>query len=104
MRDHNPGVGSFQRKYSDEQRAAVTIAYLDRNIRPARRIVELAAEGKLADTDGAPVARFQVVEDTIRTLARDERRARVGQRRTMLQEAPAHEAVEELRRRLVSAL
>jgi hypothetical protein len=65
-------------------------------------VAEHAATGRLVDRSGNTVAPFEVPEDTVRTLARDERRARLGERSTALQDMPHRDAIEQLRRRLLA--
>jgi hypothetical protein len=90
---------TFQRKYSDEQRGAIEQAWGDRNIRPARRIATLAAEGELT-FDGELVDAFVVSCQTISDIGRRYlRRREKHQQRLIAQQGPK-DSVEMVRRRL----
>ncbi len=93
---------TFPRVYGDDQRKAVQQAYADRNIRPARRICELAAEGALT-CDGELIPAFSIKESTVRDIGRRFEQRRAGVRETPLADLAPRDAVEQLRRRLVSA-
>jgi hypothetical protein len=94
---------TFARKYNDEQRSAVEIAWGDRAIRPAARIVELARSGDLSDTHGRPVEAFELPESAVRTLgARYVRRRQ--QHEIELRRGTSPDALEQLRRRMLLAL
>jgi hypothetical protein len=73
----NTGAGgAWQRIYTDDQRDAMAEAYEDRRIRPARRIIELAAEGTLKEG----LEPFKINSPaTIASLARELRKSRAGQ-------------------------
>jgi hypothetical protein len=92
----------FHERYSDEQREAIAAAYVDRRIRPARRVVELAAAGELM-WNGQPLGPFETNASTVRSLASAHARRRAGLARSELAVAPPQDAVEALRRRLVNA-
>lgn len=92
----------FDAKYSDEQRDAAAIAYLDRNIRPAGRVVQLAKRGELRYGD-AVLEPFDITPDAVRTYASRLRKARAGELKSGLTDADPRDAVEMLRRRLLSA-
>lgn len=95
-------MASFQRKYTDEQREALCEAYEDRRVRPARRVVELAAAGELTHK-GQKVEPFTVGEDYIRDQVRHLRKRRRGLTTSELAQAAPRDAIEILRRRLVNA-
>lgn len=92
----------FDAKYSDEQRDAAAIAYLDRNIRPAGRVVQLAKRGELRYGDEI-LEPFDITPDAVRTYASRLRKSRAGELKSGLTDAAPRDAVEMLRRRLVSA-
>lgn len=94
--------GTFTKKYSDAERAAITYAYEDRQIRPASRVVELAASGELTH-QGEKVPPFETNANTVRDFARDLRKKRRGERTSQLADQPPRDAIEQLRRRLVNA-
>jgi hypothetical protein len=94
--------GTFSSKYSDGQRAAVVAAFVDRGI-TAPAVVELASAGNL-EHDGEQLAPFEMPASTVRSLARDARRRRSGAMRAELANAAPADALEDLRRRLVSAI
>jgi hypothetical protein len=96
-------AGPFESPYSDEQRDAVTTAYLDHAIRPARRVSALARAGKLRHGDDE-LAPFTVGENTIRDWARHRRRQRAGELNGKLSALPPLDAVEAVRRRLLNAV
>lgn len=87
--------------YTEQQRTAIEDAYLDEGIRPARRIADRAARGELR-CDGEPVAPFRTSESSVRDLARRARKRRAGRLQSKLAELPPRDAVEALRRRLLS--
>lgn len=97
-----PVSGSFSSKYSDEQRAAVVAAFVDGGS-TAPAIVDLASAGTL-EHDGEQLAPFEMPASTVRSLARDARRRRSGAMRLDLANAAPADALEDLRRRLVSAI
>jgi hypothetical protein len=88
-------------KYTAEQRDAMAHAFEDRGIRPASRVVALAAEGKLT-VDGRRVDAFDCNENTVRDEASKLRRRRAGDRRSKLIAETPRDSVEALRRQLVS--
>lgn len=77
-------------------------AFEDKSIRPASRVVELAAAGELT-LNGQPVAAFKCNADTVRHEARVLRKRRAGRVTSKLAETAPADAVETLRRRLVNA-
>jgi hypothetical protein len=90
-------------KYTKAEKHAVSEAYLDRGIRPARRIHELAKAGELT-YNGEKLPAFEMPVNSITAYARDLHRRRAGKGRSALADAPPLDAVEALRRRLVAAL
>lgn len=93
-------MSTLQAAYSDDERDAMVEAYLDRGIRPARRIVELAEAGELKP--GLPAFKVRGREGTIRSLSSEARRRRAGKVRSELAGLPPRDALEALRQRLVS--
>lgn len=93
---------TFQAKYSDAQREAVAVAYIDRKVRPAKAVCDLAARGELPH-NGEQLEPFTIGPDAVRTYAARLRRARQGTLKAGLTDVPARDAVEALRVRLVSA-
>lgn len=95
-------MGAFQRVYTDDQRAALASAYADAKIRPLRRIVELAREGRLSH-EGRECGPFHATTSSVYDLGRRKLREREGTAPTKLEELDGRDAIELLRRRLVSA-
>jgi hypothetical protein len=95
-------MAAFEEKYTDQQRDAIAHAYEDRRIRPARKVVQMAAAGEL-DYHGEILKPFEATENTVRDLARKLRRARAGETTSQLAHAEPRDAIETLRRRLVNA-
>lgn len=89
---------AFDRVYTDEQRDALADAYLG-GIRPARRVVELAALGRLQPG----LAPFDCKVNTVRDFAS---KARKRRRRTAADAAPdgAAAAIDQLRADLLTAV
>lgn len=85
----------LERKYNDEQRDAVGRAF-EGGIRPAGRVVELAAAGELPGADGEPLEPFAVPESSVRALARRWRRQGRAKTRELADLEP-RDAVEALR-------
>lgn len=92
----------FETKYTDEQRDALAHTYEDRRIRPARLVVQLAADGQL-EWKGQKLEPFHTTENTVRSLADQLRKSRAGTRSSDLATIPHKDAIEQLRRRLVAA-
>jgi len=88
-------------KYSAEQKDAAAFAYEDRGVRPARRVVELAAAGEL-EHNGEKLPPFQITQDMVRWSASQLRKKRAGLAKSVLTEVPTRDAVEAFRRRAVS--
>lgn len=95
-------MGAFQRKWSDEQRDAMVSARLDRGM-TYRRVMELATAGALTAPDGSKLAPFKPPLSTVASLARDEKKRRMGRQTTQLAQLEPRDAIEALRRRLLSA-
>lgn len=91
----------FAPKYTQRQRDALAFAYLDRGIRPARRVVELAAAGQL-ELDGEKLPAFTTNQNAVRDFAAKLRKTRDGKTASTLADAPPRDAIETLRRRLIS--
>ena len=94
-------MARFAEKYSQRERDAMAEAVVDARIAP-RRVVELAARGELHDGFGAPLEPFETNATTIRDLARRLRRRRAGLEVSALAAEPHRDAIEKLRRRLIS--
>jgi hypothetical protein len=92
---------SFAAVYTPEQREAMAVAIVDRGIKPARRVVELAAAGELT-LDGRTLAPFATNENTVRDCARNVRKRRAGELKSDYATMPPRDAVEAMRRRLLS--
>lgn len=94
-------VPSFTHIYTNQQREALATTYEDRHVRPASRVAELAAAGELV-LDGERLAPFATSENTVRDCARKLRNRRAGELKSNLATAPPRDAIETLRRRLIS--
>jgi len=89
-------------KYSAGQREALAVAFEVRRIRPARRVVEMAAAGEL-EHNGVRLEPFEANEASVRGYAAYLRKRRAGQLSSPLEDASRRDAVERLRVRLVRA-
>ena len=85
--------------YTPDQRRAVQQTYGDRNIRPARAIVDLAAAGELT-ADGHKVAPFTVTESSVRDIGRRYLRKRQKTAQRAIAAMSATDGLDEIRRRL----
>lgn len=92
---------AIEAKYSAAQREAIATAYVDRGVRPASRVVQLAAEGKLT-LDGETLDAFDTRIGTVRDAARKLRLRRAGSAHSATVKADPRDAVEALRRRLIA--
>lgn len=92
---------TFERIYSDLQRDAVTSAYLDRGIRPQRRIAELAKHGELVH-DGQRLEPFDLNVYTLRDMLVKERKRRAGRVRGEAAKLSHEDAIDALRVRLIN--
>lgn len=92
----------YVEKYTDDQRDAMAHAFEDRKVRPAQRVVDLAARGEL-EHRGERLAPFEANAESVRHYARLMRKRRAGQVSSHLAEKPHKDATEALRRRLVNA-
>jgi hypothetical protein len=92
----------LERRYTDQQRDAMAAAYVDLGIRPASRVAELAQAGEL-ELHGEKVEPFTTFEATVRTEAKRLRNRRAGKVRSEMAKLPAQDAIEAMRRRLVTA-
>lgn len=95
-------AGAFEEVYTDAQREAMATAYVDRGIKPARLVVELAERGELVD--GLEPFTVHGRENTVRDCARKLRDRRAGRLASEAARQPPRDAIEALRRRLVSAI
>lgn len=95
-------MGSFQRTYTDTQRAAIQQAWYERGIRPAPRIVALAAAGELT-LDGELVAAFEVKPGSVRDIGERHTRRRERAARDARRLEPK-DAVEAFRGRLTAII
>jgi hypothetical protein len=87
--------------YTPKQREALAFAYLDRHIRPAERVVELAAAGQL-ELDGEQLAPFAVAPSSVRDCASKVRRRRAGELKSTTAMQHPRDAAHALQRRLFS--
>jgi hypothetical protein len=97
-----PDMGGFVQKYSDDQREAMVSAKVDRGA-TYPRIVELAAAGELTRSNGEKLAPFEITAMYAGDIIRGEIRRRTGKAATDLAKLPPRDAIEALRRRLLSA-
>jgi hypothetical protein len=88
-------------KYSREQKEAAALAYVDRGIRPARRVVELAATGEL-EHNGEKLPAYDITADMVRHSGAQLRKQRLGQVKSAVADLPRRDGVEVFRRRLAS--
>ncbi len=106
VRSDRPSIDSsvlvrFVSKYTEQQREALAGAFVDDGVRPANRVVEMAALGKL-EVRGQRVEPFEAHPDSVRHFARVLRKRRANADTSELLAAPPQRAVEILRRRLVA--
>ncbi len=94
-------MSAFASRYTEQQRDALAVAFVDDGVRPAKRVVELAALGKL-EVGGQRVEPFDAHPDSVRHFARVLRKRRAEAETSELLAAPPQRAVEILRRRLVA--
>ena len=71
-------MSTFERVYSEEAIAAAVHSYLDRKIRPARLVIQLAREGNLTTRTGEKVPAFELNPHTFRDFITRERKRRRG--------------------------
>jgi hypothetical protein len=91
---------AFRERYTKQQREAVAFAYVELGIRPAKRVADLAAAGRLT-LDGLLLDAFEMPVSTIRHQVRNYRkRAAAG---GDLETLPHRDAIERLRVDLVTA-
>lgn len=93
-------MGWGERKYTDQQRAAVIY---HRNVRKlsGNVISDLAKRGELESVTGEVMLAFEIPHNTVYSLARDARGKERRNEVSVLVHAPAADANEEIRRRLV---
>ena len=89
----------WDRIYSDEQREAVAVAYIDQRIRPAHRVVALAKAGNLHHGDRKLPA-FDIAENTVRSYGAQLVKSRKGQLKSGLTDQEPRDALETIRKRL----
>ena len=87
--------------YTHEQREAIEQAWLDRQMRPARRICELAAAGLLT-CDGVHVPSFTIPRSSVSTIGNEAKRRWEGKAKTALRNQSRATVVETMRQRLTS--
>lgn len=91
----------FRAKYSEDERAAIVEAGLDKGIKPISTICRLAAAGELT-LKGEKIAPFTIPNPTARGYVEQARRGREGHILSALGSAPPKDALEDMRRRLVN--
>lgn len=91
-------MSRWEAVYTDPQRDAVERAWLERGIRPARRVAALAAAGELEGLDP-----FTIPEATVRDIGRRARKRQAGEVRSALAQLPHRDAINTLRVRLLAA-
>lgn len=96
-------MGNWTPKYTKEQKLAVEQAWFIERIRPARRIVGLAALDKL-NLEGEPVGAFTMPLGTLNKHIADTKRRQAGQLRKELANQTPQDATETFRRRLLALL
>ncbi len=89
-------MGRLETKWTAEQREAVATAYLDRGIRPAKRIQQLARTGQLAPG----LEPLDMPTSTIYAAARQLQQRRAGEALRGQSPARTSQTVQGLRRRL----
>ncbi len=92
---------AFAQRYTEQQREALAVAFVDERIRPAQRVTELAAGGKLK-VGGQRVEPFEANADSVRHFARVLRKRRAAVERSELLTASPQRAVDVLRRALIT--
>jgi hypothetical protein len=85
--------------YTPAQREAMAVAVLDKHVKPAARVVELAAGGHL-ELDGERLAPFATNASTVRDCARKVRNRRAGELRSTTAMQHPRDAAHALQRRL----
>jgi hypothetical protein len=90
---------AIEAKYSPEQREAIAVAWLDLAIRPARRVVAMAAAGEL-ELNGEKLPPFETRVSTVADFARKLRQRRAGTIASEVEKLGPRDAVEALHRRL----
>ncbi len=94
-------MSPFAQRYTEQQREALAVAFVDERIRPAQRVAELAASGKLKVGEQR-VEPFEANADSVRHFARVLRKRRTAVERSELLTASPQRAVEVLRRALIT--
>jgi hypothetical protein len=93
----------FSERFTEAQREAAARAYVDRHVRPARAVAELARGGELESADGERLAPFEIGESTIRSFAGTCAFAVAARSSRIWRPRDPPDAVEVLRQRLVNA-
>lgn len=90
-------------KYNDQQRSAIEHAYCNKLIRNMSLIQRLAEAGELV-YEGQNVPPFEIPHASVRQIIKKEEKRRSGLLHTELARKPPSDAVEIIRRRLVSLM
>ncbi len=93
-------MANWQPKYDDAQRGAIEQAYQE-GVRPVSLICRLAATGELKH-EGQAVPSFEIPGTSARYIGDRAKRRREGKLSSELMRLPPKDAVEALRRRMVS--
>lgn len=93
-------MSKWTARYTDEQRAAIEHAHLE-NHRKVADIVRMAAAGELKH-NGETLDAFEIPYQSASHIAKRAKRAREGNARSSLAALPPRDAIDELRRRLLS--
>lgn len=93
-------MGQFAQKYSRDQKDACATAYVDRRL-TAREVQNLARDGHLT-LNGQQLEPFEIALAMIYDSGKRLRRQRKGELATGLTDVPHEDAIESLRKRLVS--
>lgn len=91
----------FRAKYSEDERAAIVEAGLDKGIKPISTICRLAAAGELT-LKGEKIPAFTIPNPTASGYVGQARRGREGRILSDLGSAPPRDAMEQMRRELVN--
>lgn len=94
-------MSAFDRKYEPDQIEAFCHAYLDRKIRPMRKVIELAKQGALLTRDGRETRPFDPNPHTFAGYVARERKRRRGSTRGSALDRP-DDVLEGLRRRMIA--
>jgi hypothetical protein len=94
-------MSAFERRYSEDQIETAVTAYLDRGIRPQRKVLELAAAGQLQARDGRILKPFTMNRHTYADFLTRERKRRRGPMPRNALERP-DDVMEGMRRRMIA--